>query len=392
LAAATLAIDGGKAIRDKKIPLNLPFFDRSDEEAVVERLRSTWVSGDGPKGREFEEAFARYLGVKHALLVTSCTAALHLAFMITGLEEGEAIVPDFTFTSSALGPILNGMKVRLCDVEYETANISPAEIKKHINKHTRAIVPVDYAGHPCRINEINAIAQEHDLVVVHDAAQSCGSKFKGKFVGTQARITCFSFHSTKNLATGEGGCLVTDDDELAERARIMREKGTNKYVFITDQNKRGYYEYQMKGNSYVQSDILGALALSQLKKLDRMNALRTQHAAYLSAGLKDIDGLEVPYIAPDVEPNWSLYTIRVPEEHLARIRDALNAEGIGCNTHYHPLHLNSYYNSVARNADGAFPNANRVHRTLLRLPMYPQLTTVELDDIIAAVKKVFANL
>jgi len=390
--AERLAIDGGKPIRTQKIPINLPYFDKNDEEAVVERLRSTWVSGDGPKCREFEQEFAKYLGVKHAFIVTSCTTALHLAFMIAELEGGEAIVPDFTYTSTALGPILDGTRVRLCDVDYETANINPGEIRKHINKNTRAIVPVDYAGHPCRIEEINAIADEHGLIVVQDAAQSCGAKFKGKRVGSQARITCFSFHSSKNLVTGEGGCLVTDDDELAEKARIMREKGTNKHLFISDQSKLGYYEYQMKGNSYVQTDILGALALSQLKKLEWMNAQRAKHAAYLTEGLKGIDGLMLPQISPDVEPNWSLYTVRVPEAHLMRIRDGLNGEGIGSNTHYHPLHISSYYKAEARNSDESFPNSDRVYRTLLRLPMFVQLTTEDLDHMIAGVKKVFANL
>lgn len=215
---------------------------------------------------------------------------------------------------------------------------------------------------------------------------------QGKLVGSQARITCFSFHSSKNLVTGEGGCLVTDDDDLAEKARIMREKGTNKYAFITDQNKLGYYEYQMKGNSYVQSDILGALALSQLQKVERLNALRAKHAACLSERLQGIDGLKLPHVSSDVEPNWSLYTIRVPETHLLRIRDALNGEGIGCNAHYYPLHLSSYYKAKARNSDESFPNSDKVFRTLLRLPIYPQLTTEELDHIVAGVKKVFANL
>jgi len=143
-------------------------FDAEDEEAVVGAVRSGWVVGDGPKCREFEEEFARYLGVKYALLTNSCTAALHLAFMSLGLEEGEAIVPDYTFTSTALAPILNGMRIRLCDVEYNTANIDPALIERSVNKNTRAVVPVDYAGHPCRIDEINRIAERHGLIVVHD--------------------------------------------------------------------------------------------------------------------------------------------------------------------------------------------------------------------------------
>lgn len=153
-----LAVRGGKPIREKRIPLVRPYFDKDDEAAVAERVRSGWVVGDGPKCREFEEAFAQYLGVRYALLTTSCTAALDLAFMALGLPEGEAIVPDYTFTSTALAPILNGLRVKLCDVEYHTANIDPDLVRKCITKNTKAIVPVDYAGHPCRIDEITEIA------------------------------------------------------------------------------------------------------------------------------------------------------------------------------------------------------------------------------------------
>lgn len=386
-----LAIDGGKPVRKNKLSLNLPYFDKDDEEAVAERIRSAWVVGDGPKCREFEKAFAEYLGVKYALLTTSCTAALHLAFMALELGDGEVIVPDFTFTSSALGPMLCGLKVRICDVEYRTANIDVSQIEKHINHKTRAIVPVDYAGSPCIIDEINRIAARHNLVVVHDAAQSCGSKFKNELIGRQALITCFSFHATKNLVTGEGGCLVTNDDEIAEKAYVMRDKGTNKRSMVL-RSSLGYFEYQGIGNSYVQSDILGALALSQLKKLDRMNEKRRQHADYLNKGLEGIEGIELSFIPEDVETNWAIYSIRVLKGKLIRVRDALNAEGIGCNTHYHPLHINSYYKSMGDYSDNDFPNANRVYGTLLRLPMYPQLAQQDLDDIIAGIKKVISSI
>lgn len=386
-----LAINGGKPIRKGKLPLNIPYFDKDDEEAVAERIRTAWVVGDGPKCKEFEKVFSEYLGVKYTLLTTSCTAALHLAFMALGLEEGEAIVPDFTFTSTALGPILNGMKIRLCDVEYETANIDPRLIEKHITDNTRAIVPVDYAGHPCKIDEINKIAARHGLIVVHDAAQSCGSKFKSELVGRQALVTCFSFHATKNLVTGEGGCLVTNDDEIARRAYIIRDKGTNKRDVVL-KHKLGYFEYCSKGNSYVQSDILGALALSQLKKLDYMNAKRREHARYLNEGLKEVKGIELPYVSEDVQTNWAIYAMRITNGKLIQVRDALDAEGIGCNTHYHPLHLNSFYKNMGDYCDSDFPNAMRIYQTLLRLPMYPQLTQEDLDDIVQAVRKVMQCL
>lgn len=386
-----LAVESGSPIREKKLPLNAPYFDKEDEEAVAQTVRSGWVVGDGPKCREFEEAFAKYLGVKYALLTTSCTAALDLAFMSLGLEDGEAIIPDYTFTSTGLAPILNGMDVRICDVEYKTANIDPDLVKKCINKRTKAIVPVDYAGHPCRIDEIIEIADRHGLVVVHDTAQSCGSKYKGELVGRQALVSCFSFHATKNLVTGEGGCLVTNDDRIAEKAYIMREKGTNKRSMVVS-GQIGYFEYQTKGNSYIQSNILGALALTQLKKLDWMNQKRREHACHLNEGLEGILGIETPYEAEDVESNWAIYSIRVLNGKLLQVRDALRSEGIECNTHYHPLHINSYYKNIIHCREEDFPIANRIYDTLLRLPMYPQLTRQDLDDIIAAVKKVMGSI
>lgn len=382
----------GKPVREKKLPLNAPYFDADDEKAVSDTIRSGWVVGDGPKCREFEEQFAQYLGVKYALLTTSCTAALHLAFMSLGLEEGEAIIPDYTFTSTGLAPILNGMKIRLCDVEYETANIDLKLIEKCINKNTKAIVPVDYAGHPCRIDEINKIADRHGLKVIHDTAQSCGSRYKGELVGRQALVSCFSFHATKNLITGEGGCLVTNDTKIADKAYIMREKGTNKRSMVVSGQNIGYFEYQSIGNSYVQSNILGALAWSQLKKLDQMNDKRREHARYLNNGLKGIKGIEVPFVSKDVETNWGIYAIRVLNGKLLEVRDALRLEGIECNTHYHPLHINSYYKNMLNCRDEDFPNANRVYATLLRLPMYPQLVKDDLDDMIEAVKKVMGRI
>lgn len=369
----------------QKIPLYIPYFDKDDEEAVAERIRSAWAVGDGPKCREFEKAFAEYLGVKYVLLTTSCTAALHLAFMSLGLEEGEAIVPDFTFTSTALAPMLCGMQIKLCDVDYDTANIDVKLIEECITKHTKAIVPVDYAGHPCKIDKINEIAKKHGLFVILDAAQSCGSKFQGKLVGAHAEITCFSFHATKNLVTGEGGCLVTNNEEVARKAYIIRDKGTNKHKFLTEGKRIGYFEYQMKGNSYVQSDILGALALSQLKKLDSLNNKRSQHAEYLNRGLSSIKGIELPFVGKEVTTNWHIYAIRVQNGRLLKFREALNKEGIECNTHYNPLHINPLYRNLG-NKD--FPNSDRVYNTLLRLPMYPQLTKEDLDSVIVSVKKV----
>ncbi len=211
-----LAINGGKPVSATKILLYKPTIEEDDIEAVKNAVTSTFVSGDGPECRAFEKELAEYLGVKHAFFTTNCTAALDLAFMIKDFPAGsEVIVPNFTFTSTALAPILNNLKVKLVDVDPLSGNINLDKIEEAITGKTVAIVPVDYAGYPCDMDGINAIAKKHDLYTVQDSAQSIGAVYKGKKTGPLADVTCFSFHGTKNLAVGEGGAIVTDDDDLA---------------------------------------------------------------------------------------------------------------------------------------------------------------------------------
>lgn len=388
-----LAINGGAPVSEKKIPLTVPYFDENDINEVTDSLRTAWVAGNGKKSRLFEKEFSNYLGVKHAFLTTSCTAALDLAFMALELKDGEVIVPDFTYTSTAVIPLRNGLDVRFCDVEYDTANIDAAKIERCITPRTRAIVPIDYAGVPCKIDEILKLAEKYNLKVVLDAAQSCGSKYKGRPVGGHAPISCFSFQATKNFVTGEGGCLVTNDDGLAEKIYIMRDIG-EKRIAGADPNW-GYqelHEFMSVGNSYIQSDILGALALSQLRKLDWMTARRKEYAEYLNNGLRGIPNLQIPAGADEAESNWSLYTVRVPEDKINFIRLAMNAEGIACDTHYRPLHSYPLYRNLLHHTDHDFPVAVKVAKTLLRLPMHVGLTKDDLDKIIYAAKKVFSQI
>ena len=238
------------------------------------------------------------------------------------------------------------------------------------------------------MDEINAIAKKYNLYVVHDTAQSIGSVYKGKKTGALADVSTFSFHGTKNLTTGEGGALVTDCDEIAERVKIMREKGTDKYSFLTDHKTRGYYEYVDIGMSYVQSNINGALGITQLKKLDWMNTKRKEIADYYKEQLSGIKGLEFMRITEGAEHNWHLFGILVPEKYKYWILDALRAEGIMANVHYTPLHRNRYYASLGTDDD--FPNSMNFFNRLLRLPIYPSLTDIEKEKIVEAVKKTFS--
>lgn len=386
-----LAINGGSPVTTQTVVIHKPYLDERDYSAVDRTLRSTFISGNGPQCMEFEKKLAAYLGVKHVLYTNSCTTALDLAFRVKDYPAGrEVIIPNFTYTSTALGPLLNNLKVRLVDVDPLNGNIDVNKIKPLINEMTVAIAPVDYAGNPADLEPIMALARDHGLYVVHDAAQSIGSTYKGKKTGTLADIACFSFHGTKNLTTGEGGAIATNNDELAKRLIFMREKGTDKQSFLIDNRTRGFYEYVDIGSSYVQSNILGALGSAQLEKIDWMNEERRKIAEFYKIELAGIPGLDFLKITPDSKPNWHIFGILVPAEHKYWIMDAIRAEGIIANVHYTPLHKNKFYLGYADDVEmhGSMSFFGR----LLRLPIYPSLTQKEREWVVEAVKKVFAAL
>jgi len=386
----TLAINGGKPVTTEPVLIHKPYLDEDDFAAVDRAIRSTFVSGDGPDCREFEKMLSEYLGAKHVLFVNSATAALELAFRVKDFKPGsEVIVPDFTYTSTALGALYNNLKIVLADVYPDNGSIDVSKIEKLITSRTVAIAPVDYAGIPADMDAINDIARSHSLYVVHDTAQSIGSVYKGKKTGTLADISTFSFHGTKNLTTGEGGAVVTDNDEIAGRIRVLREKGTDKHSFLTNNRTRGFYEYIDIGNSYVQSNLLGALGVSQLKKIDLMNARREEIAQQYLKSLSGIDRLDFLNIPEETETNWHIFGILVPPEDKYWIMDALRAEGVMANVHYSPLHLNKFYSHLA--TDPEMPGSMEFFNRMLRLPLYPALTEKETDAVIDGVRKVFGN-
>lgn len=389
--SAELAINGGKAVAEDRILIHLPTIAEEDIQAVTEAMRTTFVSGDGPACREFEKQLAEYLGVKFALFLNSATTALDLAFMVKDFPAGsEVIVPNFTYTSTALGPILNNLKIVLADVRPDNGNIDVSKLESYITEKTVAIVPIDYAGNPAEMDEINAIAKKYNLYVVQDTAQSIGSKYKGKYTGNHADVGTFSFHGTKNMSTGEGGAFVTNNEEIADRVKIMREKGTDKYSFLTDNVTRGYYQYVAKGSSYVQSNINGAMGITQLARLESMNAQRRAIAEFYLSELQGIDGLDFIKITEGAEHNWHLFGLLVPPTKRFWIMDALRAEGVMANVHYTPLHRNAYYQHLGTDED--FPGSMAFYNRLLRIPIYPSLSKGDQEKVVMAVQKVFATL
>lgn len=383
-----LAINGGAPVSKEPILIHKPYLDEEDFSAVDKAMRSTFVSGDGPECRQFEKDLSAYLGVKHVLFVNSATSALELAFRVKDFKPGsEVVIPNFTYTSTALGALYNNLKIKLVDVYPDNGSLDVSKLEAAINENTVAIAAVDYGGIPAEMDEIMAIAKKHSLYVVHDTAQSIGSGYKGRKTGCQANVSTFSFHGTKNLTTGEGGALATDDDAIADRIKILREKGTDKYSFLTDNITRGYYEYVDIGMSYVQSNINGALGVTQLQKLDTMNHERLKIATYYKEHLAGIPGLEFMRITEGSRHNWHLFGILVPAGEKYWIMDALRAEGVLVNVHYTPLHRNRYYAHLA--TDEQMPGSMEFFNRLLRLPIYPSLSQNERELVVSAVRKVF---
>ncbi len=385
-----LAINGGKPVSKETILIHKPYMDEDDFQKVYEIAKSTFVSGNGPACREFEEKLAKYLGVKYVFYTSSCTSALDLAFMVKNFpKDSEVIVPNFTYTSTALGPLLNNLKIKLVDVYPYNGNINISKIEEAINEKTVAIVPVDYAGNPVEMEEILKIAKKYNLYVVHDTAQSLGAEYKGKKTGTLADVATYSFHGTKNMTTGEGGAFVTNDDKIAEKVIIMREKGTDKQSFLVDNKDRGYYQYVDIGNSYVQSNINGALGITQLEKLDWMNKKRKEIAEYYLKQLKNVKNLNLPVVDKNKKRNWHLFDIHVPPKDKYWIMDALRAEGVYANVHYTPLHRNKFYSHLGNDED--FPGSMEYFGGLLRIPIYPSLTMQERKLVVKAVRKVMGK-
>jgi len=380
-----LAIDGGKPVTDETIPIFIPYIDEEDVVTVSRAVSSTYVSGNGPECQAFERELEKRLGGGvHVLYTNSCTGALDLAYRIKRFPPNSTVlVPDFTFTSTALVPLLNNLRVKLVDVRPDNGNIDVDQIEAAITDDTVAISPVDYAGNPVEIDKIMKIAVKHDLYVVHDTAQSIGATYRGHQSGTWAHVSTFSFHGVKNMTTGEGGAFVTDNKQLCKQAEIMRDLGTDRNVKTADGN---FYNFIDMGHSYIQSNINGALGLSQLDKLTWMNQYRDECAMYYKKHMKDIPNVKFPPVTEQAKTNWHLFNILVPPEGRGWIKRAINAEGVQCKEHYAPLHRNPIYSYLG--TDEEFPGSVRFYNRLLRLPMYPGLSTDELDMVIEAVSKV----
>jgi len=377
---------------NKFIPLAKPCIDEEEIDSVVETIKSGWLTL-GPKTKQFEDEFARYIGCKNAIAVNSCTAALHLSLVALDIgPDDEVITSPLTFCSTINVIVHTGAKPVLVDIDKETYNIDPNLIEEKITSKTKAIIPVHYAGQPCEMDGIMKLAKKHGLAVIEDAAHAVGSEYKEKKIGTIGNTTCFSFYATKNLTTGEGGMITTDNDELADKLRILRLHGMNKDAWKRyTQQGSWYYEVQCAGWKYNMTDIQAAIGLVQLKKLDRMNEKRRQLAHYYNKQLVGVDGLTTPKEAPNIKHVYHLYPLLVEPSEYGMDRNALTkylaANNIGTSVHFIPTYLYSFYRKNFGFKKSDFPNTEQVYEREVSLPLYPTLAYTEIDYITRKIKK-----
>ena len=387
-----LAIHGGPPVRETMLPYGRQTITEADIAAVTDVLRSDWLT-TGPKVDEFEHAVAEFVGARHAVSFSSGTAALHGATFAAGLGIGdEAITTPLTFCATANAVLYQGATPLFADVDAETLTIDPADVVRQITSRTKALLPVDFAGHPAQLDPLLELAARHHLVVIEDGAHALGATYHGHRVGSIAHMTMFSLHPVKHLTTGEGGIITTNDDHLAARLRMFRSHGIASDARTRQAEGQWFYEMTELGFNYRLPDIACALGLSQMPRLTENLTRRRLIAARYATELAEVADLTLPVVAPDVEPAWHLYPVRVGASiDRAEVFRALRAEGLGVNVHYIPVHLHPYYRQRFGFKGGECPRAEQAYAQLISLPMFHGMTDHDVDDVVAAVQKVMTH-
>jgi len=365
------------------IPVNLPSIGEEEIRAVTKVMKSRILTGrfgSGPMAKHFEDSFARFAKAKHAIAVNSGTAALHMSLWVANVKSGdEVILPSFTFIATAEAVALVGAKPVFVDIKPDTYNIDPAKIEPVISNRTKAIVPVDLYGLPAEMDRISEIAGKHKLTVVEDAAQAHGASYKGKLPGHFADTACWSFYASKNMTTGEGGMITTNNDEYAEELRLIRSHG-----------EREEYSAALLGHNYRMPEIEAAIGIEQLRKLPSFFEKRKKNAATLTEMLEDVKQLVLPVEPKSCQSSWYLYTVRIRRggaKDRDRIVEALRKKGVGATVYYHtPIHLMPYYRqSNAHN----LPETEKAAQQVFSLPVHPGLKPGDINHIANTIKRVF---
>ncbi|MFZ0731076.1 MAG: DegT/DnrJ/EryC1/StrS family aminotransferase [Candidatus Sulfotelmatobacter sp.] len=378
----------------KAAVLQVPFHraDLGEEEvqAVSDVIRSGWLTM-GAKTFEFEKQFARYVGASHAIAVSSCTAALHLALEAVGVKRGdEVLVPTTTFTATAEVVTYFGARPVFVDVDPITLNIDPADAERRITPRTKAIIPVHVAGTPCEMCDIGEITRRHGVRVIEDAAHALPSSYHGQRVGTISDLTAFSFYATKTLTTGEGGMITTEDAECAKHLQVMRLHGIARDAWKRYSAEGSwFYEVLEAGYKYNFTDLQAALGVAQLAKCDDMFVARQRIAERYTDAFRDIAALQVPSVPQNRTTSWHLYILRLNLDRLRIDRNQFIQElaerGVSTSVHFIPLHLQPVYQRDFGYKAGDYPNAEREFRRSLSLPIYSGMRDQEIEYVISCV-------
>lgn len=392
------------AAAKKILPYGQQWISDEDIDEVLKTLKSDFIT-QGPKVSEFENKVANYVGAKYAVAVSSGTAALHAACFAAGLSKGdEVITSPLTFVASSNCVLYVGGEPVFADIELDTYTIDTTEIKKSITSKTKAIIPVDFAGHPCELDEMMGIAEKNNLCVIEDAAHALGAEYKGKKIGNVADMTILSFHPAKHITTGEGGMVVTNNEKFYQKLLLFRSHGitkdSNRFVntdmaFSINQKTKKvevnpwYYEMQELGYNYRMTDLQCALGIAQLKKLDRFIERRRWIVSRYNEAFKKLKNVIVPIEKDGMKSSYHLYIIRIDFKKVgksrAQVMNELKESGIGTQVHYIPVHLQPYYRSRFGYTDGDFPNALTFYQQALSLPLYPKMTDSDVENVINVV-------
>ncbi len=357
------------------IPIASPRIGKAEIDAVVGVMKSGNLT-QGKVVKDFEEKFSSYIGSKYGIAASSGTSALVVGIEALGIKEGdEVITTPFTFIATSNSVLYSRAKPVFADIDGKSFNIDPVSIESKITDRTRAVLVVHLYGQPCRMGEIKRICKDHGLLLVEDCAQAHGAEYEGKKVGTFGELSMFSFYATKNMITGEGGMVLTDNEALAGKVRV-----------IVNQGQVNRYDHVMIGYNNRMTDMQAAIGLEQLKRLDSMNKKRAENAKFLSEELSGISWLEVPFVEKNAKHVWHQYTIKVPEGKRDKIFDCLNSKGVGARIYYpKPSYLQPAYQALGY-GKGICPVAESVSKRVLSLPVHPSLTKDDLVKIVETVK------
>jgi perosamine synthetase len=389
---AKLAIEGGTPVRSKMLPYARQTVDIDDRRVVDDILKGDWLT-TGPAVSRFEGALCGTTGSRHAVAVSSGTAALHAAMFALGIGSGdEVIVPAISFVASANCILYQGSTPVFVDVCKDTLNLDPADVERKITPATKAIVAVDFAGHPCDYAALRQLAARHGLRIVADAAHSLGATDDGRNVGTLADLTALSFHPVKLVTTGEGGAILTDDAGLANKVRSFRHHGIDLDLHARNKSASWVYDVVSLGFNYRIPDINCALGVSQLAKLPAWLTRRQQLAAFYGEHLSANPMLDLPAVRPNYSSAWHLYVVRlnadVVDVSRTAIFEALRAENIGVNVHYIPIPWMSHYQTLGYRR-GQWPVAECEYERVLSIPLYPGMSDFDAADVVTAFRKIY---